>query len=118
MTSLASPSAALKEGSLASKIRARLAEHVGVDVECINDDSHLSEDFGLDLLDIIELTILLEEQFPAAEGEVTNEPNQIEFVGDLIRHIERQSIESHREEAVNPAAWNRQKPTASRAKAP
>jgi acyl carrier protein len=77
----------------------------------------LSEEFGLELLDIIELTILLEEQVDA-EGEVTNEPNQIEFVGDLIRHIERQSIESHREETVNPAAWNRQKPPASRAKAP
>ena len=117
MTSLASPSSTLKEGFLASKIRARIAEYVGVDVECINDDSHLSEEFGLELLDIIELTILLEEQVDA-EGEVTNEPNQIEFVGDLIRNIERQSIESHREEAVNPAAWNRQKPTASRAKAP
>ena len=48
MTSLASPSSTLKEGFLASKIRARIAEYVGVDVECINDDSHLSEDFGLD----------------------------------------------------------------------
>ena len=47
----------------------------------------LSEEFGLELLDIIELTILLEEQVDA-EGEVTNEPNQIEFVGDLIRYIE------------------------------
>jgi acyl carrier protein len=95
MTSLASPSSAPKEGSLASKIRARIAEHVGVDVECINDDLHLSEDFGFDLLDIIELTILLEEQF-GAEREITDEPNQIEFVGGLIRHIERQSIGSHR----------------------
>ena len=94
MTSLAPPSSALK-GSLASEIRARIAEHVGVDVECINDDSHLSEDFELDLLDISELTIVLEEQF-GAEEKITDEPNQIEFVGDLIRHIERQSIESHR----------------------
>ena len=68
---------------------------MGVDVECINDDLHLSEDFGFDLLDIIELTILLEEQF-GAEREITDEPNQIEFVGGLIRHIERQSIGSHR----------------------
>src|ERR1700730_11309453 len=96
MTSLASPRSTLKEGFLASKIRARIAENVGVDVECINDDSHLSEEFGLELLDIIELTILLEEQVDA-EGEVTNEPNQIEFVGDPIRHIDRKSLGYNRE---------------------
>ena len=95
MTSLASPCSILKEGFLASKIRARIAEHVGVDIQCINDDSHLSDDFGLDLLDIIELVIVLEEEF-GTEGEITDEPNQIESVGGLIRHMERQSIESHR----------------------
>ena len=79
MTSLASPSTALNEGFLASKIRARIAEHVGVDIESINDNSHLSNDFGLDLLDIIELMILLERQF-GAEGKITDEPNQIEIV--------------------------------------
>ena len=88
MTSLASPSTALNEGFLASKIRARIAEHVGVDIESINDDSHLSNDFGLDLLDIIELMFLLERQF-GAEGEITDEPNQIESVGSLIRYVER-----------------------------
>ena len=94
MTSLASPSSVLKEGFLASKIRARIAEHLGVDIECINDDSRLSEDFGLDLIGIIELMVLLEEEF-AAEREIMDDANQIEFAGGLIRHIERQSIESH-----------------------
>jgi acyl carrier protein len=96
MTSLEPPSSALKEGFLASKIRARIAEHLGADIERINDDSRLSEDFGLDLLDIIELMVVLEEEF-AAEREITDEANQIELVVGLIRHIERQSIESHRE---------------------
>ena len=96
MASLASPSSILKERILTTEIRARIAEHVGVDVECINDDTHLSEDFGFDLLDIIELMIVLEQQF-GAEGEITDEPDQVESVGGLIRHIERQSIESHRD---------------------
>jgi len=96
MTSLEPPSSALKEGFLASKIRARIAEHLGADIERINDDSRLSEDFGLDLLDIIELMVVLEEEF-AAEREITDEANQIELVVGLIRHIERQSIEPHRE---------------------
>ena len=68
MTSLASPCSILKEAFLASKIRARIAEHVGVDIQCINDNSHLSDDFGLDLLDIIELVIVLEEEFGTEGG--------------------------------------------------
>ena len=89
MTSLAlaSPSFALKEGVLTSKIRARIAEYVGVDIEHINDASDLSEDVGLDLLDIMALLILLEDNF--LDGRLTNEPDEIEVVGDLIRHIEQ-----------------------------
>jgi acyl carrier protein len=76
---------ALKEEFLKSKIRACIAEHLGVDVEFISDESHFRDDLGLDWLDIIELMILLEEQF--LDGRVTDEA-EIEFVGDLILHIE------------------------------
>jgi acyl carrier protein len=89
MTGLALSSriSALKEGSLARKIRAYIAEHVGVDAEAINDDSDFSEDLGLDLIEVIELTILLEDEF--AGGRLTGEADEIELVGDLVRHIER-----------------------------
>jgi acyl carrier protein len=89
MTSLAlsSPSSALKQETGSSEIRARIAEHVGVDLEYINDDSDLNEDLGLDLLDVMELVILLEDIF--VDGRVNSEADGIEFVGDLIRHIER-----------------------------
>ena len=89
MTSLAltSPSSALKEGVLTNKIRARIAEYVGIDVEYINDDRDLSEDLGLDLLDVMGLLILLEDIF--LDGRLTNEADEIEVVGDLIRHIEQ-----------------------------
>ena len=89
MTSLVltSPSSALKEGVLTSKIRARIGEYVGIDVEYINDDRDLSEDFGLDLLDVMELLILLEDIF--FDGRLTNEADEIKVVGDLIRHIEQ-----------------------------
>ena len=56
----------------------------------------MSDDLGLDLIDVTELMIVLEQQF-GAEGEITDEPDQVESVGGLIRHIERQSIESHRD---------------------
>ena len=89
MTSLAltSLSSTLKEGVFTSKIRARIAEYVGIDVEYINDDSDLNEEFGLDLLDVMELLILLEDIF--LDGRLTNEADAIELVGDLIRHIEQ-----------------------------
>ena len=80
---------ALQEASLTSRIRAFIAEHLSVDVESITTDSHLSDDFGLDLLDIVELTILLEDQFTNGDGtDEADEAVQIEFVGDLICHIE------------------------------
>jgi len=82
---------ALKEASLASKICTFIAEYLSVDVESITTDSHLSDDLGLDLLDVVELTILLEDQF--TRGDVTNETVQIEFVGDLICHIDGQSCD-------------------------
>jgi acyl carrier protein len=78
-------SSARKEGFLTSDIRACIAKHLGVDVEFISDESHFTDDLGLDWLDIIELIILLEERF--ADGRVTDEA-EIEFVGDLINHIE------------------------------
>jgi acyl carrier protein len=89
MISLAftSPSSALKEGVLTSKIRTRIAEYVGIDVEYINDDRDLSEDLGLDLLDVMGLLILLEDIF--LDGRLTNEADEIEVVGDLIHHIEQ-----------------------------
>jgi len=46
--------------------------------------SHLCDDLGLDLIDITELMIVLEREF-GVEEEITDEPNQMEFVSDLIR---------------------------------
>ncbi len=83
----ASPDIALKEDFLARKIRARIAEYVGVDVEHLDDESDLNEDFGLDLLDVMELLTWLEDTF--LDGRPINEPNEIEVVRHFIRHIEQ-----------------------------
>jgi acyl carrier protein len=72
-----------KEGFLATKIRACIAEHLGVTPDSISNDVHFGDDLGLDLIDIVELTIALEKQF--ADERVADDPNTIEFVGDLIR---------------------------------
>jgi acyl carrier protein len=63
-----------------------IAEHLDVDAASISADSHLWDDLGLDLLDVVELTILLEDEF--APGQVTDAGGEMELVGDLIHHIE------------------------------
>jgi acyl carrier protein len=64
-----------------------IAEHLHVDAASISIDSHLWDDLGLDLLDVVELTILLEDEF--APGQITEiGSGDMELVGDLIHHIE------------------------------
>jgi hypothetical protein len=45
------------------------------------------DDFGLDLVEITELLTALEERF-GVDAETADEPNQIEFMGDLSHYIE------------------------------
>jgi acyl carrier protein len=66
---------ALEEVSLTNKICTFIAEQLGVDVEGITINSHLSDDLGLDLLDVIELTILLEDEF--TNGRIKNDAGQM-----------------------------------------
>jgi acyl carrier protein len=73
-------------GIFAIKIRTFIAEHLRVDVDSIGVDSHFRDDLGLDLLDVVELTILLEEEL--VNREITDANEELEFVDDLIHHIE------------------------------
>jgi acyl carrier protein len=75
------------EVSLSSEIYAFIAQHLKVDVASMDAHSHLTEDFGLDLFEITGLLTVLEERF-GVDAETADEPNQIEFVGHLIRYIE------------------------------
>jgi acyl carrier protein len=71
----------------ADKIRALIANYLGVDVKRVTDEAHFRNDFDLDSLDQLELLILIEEQFSGAEfSEAAVE--QFEVVGDLIRYME------------------------------
>ena len=67
-----------------SQIRTFITRYLKFDVGSIGGGSHLSDDLGLDLIDVTELMIALEKQF-GVEGEIADEPNQMEFVSDLIR---------------------------------
>jgi acyl carrier protein len=71
-----------RKADLLAKIRAVLTAHFGVDVEYITPDTHFWNDLGLDWLDIVELIILVEEQFPNLE---IVDPGHIGSVADIIR---------------------------------
>jgi len=71
----------------ANRVRALIAEHLGIDAEQVTDEARFSEDLGLDWLDELELMILIEDEFTGVEFSDTA-ADEIAVVGDLIRHIE------------------------------
>jgi acyl carrier protein len=68
------------------KVRTLIAEYLGIEVKQVTDDAHFDE-FGVDRYDRLELMILIEDAFIGVEIR-DNDADQIEVVGDLIRHIE------------------------------
>ena len=79
----------------ANDVRALIANHLGVSVGRVTDEAHFTDDLGADWLDRLDLMIAVEDQFAGVEitdGDV----DRIEFVGDLIRHIE--TLDSERDD--------------------
>jgi acyl carrier protein len=79
--------ATLQLGFDATKVRALIARYLGIDVEQLTDEVHVRNDFDLDSLNWLELLILIEETFSGIEFSDAA-VDQIEVVGDLIRHVE------------------------------
>src|SRR5258707_15882164 len=77
----------IKELFTTNDVRTLVANHLGVSVGRVTDEAHFTDDLGADWLDRLDLMIAVEDQFAGLEitdGDV----DRIEFVGDLIRHIE------------------------------
>ena len=68
------------------KVRTLIAEYLGIEAKQVTDEAHFGE-FGMDRYDRLELMILIEDAFIGVEIR-ENDADQIEVVGDLIRHIE------------------------------
>jgi acyl carrier protein len=82
VTQLATP----QEVFDSNKVRTLIAEYLGIDAKQVTDEAHFGE-FGMDRYDRLELMILIEDAFIGVEI-TDNDADQIEVVGDLIRHIE------------------------------
>jgi len=72
----------------ADTVRKFIAEYVGVDLKNVTDETHLTDDLGLDWLAQLELMVLIEDEFVGVNFFATTTAAQIELVGDIIRHIE------------------------------
>ena len=90
---------AMREVLASNDVRALIANQLGVDVKRVTDEAHFTDDLGADWLDRLELMIVIEDWF--ADVVITDEDiNQIEVVGDLIRHIENVDDERRRSSIV------------------
>jgi acyl carrier protein len=92
LTSSTQPTAIEEIAFVTNDIRTLIANHFGVDVKRVTDEARFTDDLGADWLDCLELMILVEDQFGVEMKD--DDVDQIEVVGDLIRHIE--SLDSDR----------------------
>ena len=72
--------------AVADRVRAIIAEQLGVKLEEVTDAASFIEDLGADSLDTVELVMALEEEFGI---EIPDEDaEKMASVGDAIKHIE------------------------------
>jgi acyl carrier protein len=90
---------ATREVLASNDVRTLIANHLGVDVKRVTDEAHFTDDLGADWLDRLELMIVIEDRF--ADVLITDEDvDQLEVVGDLIRHIENVDHDRRRRSIV------------------
>jgi acyl carrier protein len=71
---------------IAEKVRAIVAEQLGVKIEEVKDDAKFIDDLGADSLDTVELVMALEEEFGAEIPD--EEAEKLTTVGDAVKYIQ------------------------------
>lgn len=80
---------ALPEGTV-GKIKALIAEQLGVDIEKVTDEASFIEDLGADSLDTVELVMALEEEYGV---DIPDEDvEKVTTVKDIIAYVEEHGI--------------------------
>ena len=74
---------------ISSKIKKIVADHLGIDVAKIEDESSFIDDLGADSLDTVELVMAFEEEFGSEISD--SQAEKILTVGDAIKFIEGKS---------------------------
>lgn len=75
----------LVDSALAERIRALVAEHLGVDPSELRPDANILEDLGADSLDVVEMVMAIEEAF---DIEIADEDAEaMRTVGDVEAYV-------------------------------
>ena len=75
--------------AVSDRVRAIIAEQLGVKLEEVTDSASFIEDLGADSLDTVELVMALEEEFGV---EIPDEDaEKMVSVGDAIKYIDQKS---------------------------
>ena len=69
-----------------NKLKALIAEQLGVDADTITLEATFVEDLGVDSLDLVELSMALEDEFGIEEMGEEDMAN-IKTVGDLLEYL-------------------------------
>lgn len=73
--------------NVANKVKAIIADKLGVDQDKVVDEARFVDDLGADSLDTVEMVMALEEEFGV---EISNEEGQeIQAVKDAVAFIEK-----------------------------
>jgi acyl carrier protein len=67
------------------KVQEALVNQLGIDAEDITEDSKIMEDLGADSLDVIELVMILEEEFDMEIPD--SDIEELSTVGDVVEYI-------------------------------
>ena len=74
------------------KVRAIIAEQLGVKIEEVTDTASFVDDLGADSLDTVELVMALEEEFGIEIPD--EEAEKMTSVGEAIRYVETKATKS------------------------
>jgi acyl carrier protein len=81
----------LNEGFSINDLRTLVAKQLGVGIDSVTSETHFTNDLGADLFDRVELMLAIEDQFAGVE--ITDDDvEQIQVVGDLIRHLNTKQV--------------------------
>ncbi len=71
------------------KLKELISEQMGIEISGITLESNFEDDLGVDSLDIVELSMALEQEFDI--GEMSEEDlATIKTVGDLVGYLQKQ----------------------------
>jgi len=87
----------LDKERLVSHIRTLISQRSGIAVEHVTIDSNFFDDLGLDWLDVVELIVLIEQEFPDL---AVADDAHLACLDDIIRNIQVQD-----NTAKNDGAW-------------